>query len=862
MKLALEFFGGDEFAASTFLNKYALRDKEGNILEEDPNQTILRVMKVLADATPDKKTVEAFYDEEGKPTALLSCPSEEWLKRVLKEDYKLFRSDKRYTWLEIFTEACNQFKGVCPQGSILSAAGNDEFPQSLSNCFVIPSPHDSMSGIMRTGEQEAQLMKRRGGVGVDISSLRPKNSGVANAARTSSGAVGWMEHFSNVCRAVGQNGRRGALMISLSVKHPDAEDFAQIKKDRTKVTGANVSLRISDEFMDAVYNDKKFTQQFPIEGEPEIQKEVSAKALWRSIIECAHDCAEPGLLFWDNCTKNLPAHCYDEFKSISTNPCAEIILSAYDSCRLVTICLTNYVRFPFTKNAEFDLTAFERDVRIAMRMMDAVVSAEINHVDHILEKVKSNQAADFKNKEAYTLEIELWENIRKAAVNGRRTGLGTHGLGDTLAQLCLRYDSDEAIKMVDTIYSSLRNFAYDESIEMAKEMGPFPIYNYEKEQSCEFIKRLPEDLLKKMKKYGRRNIAILTNAPTGTISILSQVSSGIEPTFRQMYVRRRKINQNDEGTRVDFIDQSGDKWTEFPIFEKNVQRYFNIRGMALPDVRTEEELNKQLPSYFTTSDKITWKKRVEIQSTAQQYIDHSISSTINLPETVSVEEVAEVYEHSHKLGLKGVTVYRDGCRTGVLISEETHQKQKELGRPETILRQEAPKRTKSLPCEVHIATVGGEEYVVIVSFLGDSIYEVFAGEHRNHLPEKKFSGEMIKQKEGVYILKYEHKGKIEEVDVNKYFKNEQYAALTRLVSTALRHGTPISFIVEQLMKATDSFFGFEKSLARVLKKYSKKEDVARKILANAAGDDLEIKFEDGCMTIINHTKNTVESKCD
>lgn len=860
MKLALEFFGGDEFAASTFLNKYALRDKDGNILEEDPNQTILRVMKILANATPEEKNIPAFYDEQGNPTTLLSRPSESWLKRVLKEDYIPFRSDTQYTWLEIFVNACNKFKGVCPQGSILSAAGNDEFPQSLSNCFVVPSPHDSMAGIMRTGEQEAQLMKRRGGVGVDISSLRPKNSGVANAARTSSGAVGWMEHFSNVCRAVGQNGRRGALMISLSIKHPDAEDFAKIKKDRTKVTGANVSLRISDEFMEAVYNNTSFIQQFPIEGEAQVSQEVSAKELWRSIIECAHDSAEPGLLFWDNCIKNLPAHCYPEFKSISTNPCAEIILSAYDSCRLITMCLTNYVKFPFTKNAEFDFVAFERDVRIAMRMMDAVVSAEIEHVEKILEKARANQKEDSENKEIYDLEINLWENIKAAAVNGRRTGLGTHGLGDTLAQLCLKYDSDGAIEMVDKIYSSLRNFAYDESVEMAKEFGPFPVYDFEKEQSCEFIKRLPEELLAKMKKYGRRNIAILTNAPTGSISILSQVSSGIEPTFRQMYIRRRKLNQNDDGARVDFIDQSGDKWTEFPIFEKNVQRYFTIRGIPLPDIKSESDLN--LPSYFITSDKISWKKRVEIQATAQRYIDHSISSTINLPNEVTVEEVAEVYEHSHKMGLKGVTVYRDGCRTGVLVSEETQQKQKQAGRPETINRHEAPKRNKSMPCEVHITTVGGEEYVVIVSFLGDSIYEVFAGEHRNHLPEKKFSGEMVKQKEGVYILKYEHKGQIEEVDVNKYFKNDQYAALTRLVSTALRHGTPISFIVEQLMKATDSFFGFEKSLARVLKKYSKKEDVARKILANAGTDDIEVKFEDGCMTVINHTKNTVESKCD
>lgn len=862
MKKALEFFDGDEFAASTFLNKYALRDKDGNILEKDPNQTILRVMKVLADAMPEEKTIPDFCGEKGEPTNLLSGPSEEWLKRVLKSDYQPARSDKQYTWLRIFIEACNKFKGVCPQGSILSAAGNKDFPQSLSNCFVIEPPHDSMAGIMRTGEQEAQLMKRRGGVGFCLSSLRPLHAEVANAARTSSGAVGWMEHFSNICRSVGMGARRGALMLTMDIKHPDAEEFAKIKRDLTKVTGANISLKISDEFMQAVYDNTSFTQQWPIDSEsPIIKKEINASELWRTIIESAHSSGEPGLLMWTNCLKNLPANYYPSHVATATNPCGEVILSNYDSCRLTSICLTNYVESPFTSNAKFNLVKFEKDVRIAMRIMDAVINAEINSIDYILKKIiKDRENSD--NKIEYDLEIDLWNKVKSACISGRRTGLGTHGLGDTLSQLCLKYDSDAAIKQVNKIYESLKLFAYDESVEMAKDYGSFPVYNFELEKECEFIKRLPEWLLTKIRKYGRRNISLLTNAPTGTISILSQVSSGIEPTFRQVYTRRRKINQNEQDARVDFIDSLGDKWTEFPIFEKNVQRYFLTTGLDLPTTITEDKLDELLPSYFVTSDKINWKKRVEIQSTAQQHIDHSIASTLNLPHNVTVEEVAEVYEHAHKMGLKGVTVYRDGCRSGVLISQETHKKQKEAGRPETLVRQEAPKRPKSLPCEVHITTVGKEEYVVIVSFLGDSIYEVFAGKHKNHLPEKKFSGEMIKQKEGIYILKYEHNKQVEEIDVNKYFKNDHYAALTRLVSTALRHGTPISFIVEQLMKSTNSFSGFDKSLARILKKYAKKEDLARKILANSGTDDIEVKFEDGCMTVVNHTKNTVDSKCD
>lgn len=1152
-----DFFKNDEFRANVLIDKYLLRDKNGNFLETSLEEIRHRVCWSLAQQTENPEK-----------------------------------------WYPIFVEAFGEFD-VVPQGSVLSAIGDETYIQSISNCFVVESPEDSITGIFKTGREEASIMRRRGGVGIDISTLRPSGATVSNAARTSSGAVGWMDYFSNVCRSVGQSGRRGALILTISVKHPDAEEFAKIKQDLTKVTGANVSIKLTDEFMKAVIEDKEFIQQWPIDSKtPLITKTIHAKDLWNTICECAWKQAEPGLLFWDNIRKYLPADKYSAYQTLSCNPCfrgdtiiqtknghfqiedivgvpveiwngydwsittfiqtaenenviritfkngsdvivtpyhtcilsdgtrkeakdlkigdvlkasnspqshgtihaqaaylkgfligdgsanetkpvlflyepkyccesrlveslselppetklrsdciidgyfgeeqiggkckrksmgglaarkeelrlwavdyknkfplevfswdykskcdfiagimdadgtasdtthgflyqltsvdkqwlkrfqillktigvnshlsignkagkrnfndgygeyecnetwrltisqtssielanqvnfsrlvsfatkktkytltkrkeftiseiqdagtekkvyccivplyhqlslsnglmigqcAELPLSSNDSCRLTTIRLTKYVQNKFTDTAYFDFNSFKSDVRIAMRMMDAIVSAEIGQIKKILTKAKT---------ENDTPEIELWEKILLANQNGRRTGLGTHGLADCLSQLCIRYDSDKAIKTISEIYSTLCYTAYDESVEMAKEYGSFPVWDWKTEKDCEFFQHFPNELLTKMKKYGRRNISILTNAPTGSISILSGTSTGIEPTFRQAYTRRRKINPNDIETRVDFVDQVGDKWQNYLVIENNVKLYLEEKQLELPS--TENKLLQMLPDYFVTSDKIDWLKRIEIQGNIQKYIDHSISSTLNIPEKTTVETVKQIYEHAWKMGLKGVTVYRENCRTGVLLSNESQHK-----RPDKVTRIESPKRPKILPCEVHITSVNKEEYVVIVGFLGEAVYEVFAGKHANTLPSKNFSANVVKKKEGLYILEFIDKdGQIKELDINQYFKNPNYAAITRLVSTSLRHHTPIAFVVEQLLKSSWDFTGFEKSLARVLKKYTKKEDLARKILANSGNDDVEVQMKDGCMTVINYTKNTVQSKCE
>ncbi len=831
------FFEDNEFAATTFLNKYALKNKDGDILEDDPNQTILRVCKVLAESMPTKS------------------PSEEWLKRN-------FKSDCNYTWLDIFIQAVNKFQGVIPQGSVLSSAGNDFYVQSLSNCFVINKIHDSISGIMKAATEVANISKRRGGVGLSLSTIRPRDSFVSNASRTSTGTYGFMELYSNIGRSIGQGGRRAALMITLDIKHPDAEIFAKAKQDLKYCTGANVSLQITDEFMDAVKNNKNFIQQFPIDSDnPSIIKEIKAKNLWKVICECAWTTGEPGIIFWDQCLKNLPAECYDGFKSISVNPCSEIILSN-DSCRLSAICLPNYVRNKFTKDSYFDFEKFVLDIRIGMRMMDALVTAEIKQIDKILSKIKKDSENE-NNFDLYLNEIKMWERFKTSAENGRRTGLGLFGLGDCLAQLKIRYDSDESLVIINNIFKCFRDIAYHESVEMAKEYGPFPVFDWDKEKNCEFIKRLPDDIKEGIKKYGRRNISLLTCSPTGTLSIIAQCSSGIEPTFRQMYIRRRKINSNDLNSRVDFVDDVGDKWMEFPQFEKNIEKYFNSMGKELPtNIKKDSDLQKYLPEYFITSDKIDWKRKIEILSVMSQYIDHSLSNTTNLPSNVKPELVEDLYELAWEKGLKGLTVYRDGSRDGVLITQGEGEINKNKEQQE-IQRTVAPKRPNKLPCDVYITSVKKIEYVVIVGLLNTSVYEVFCGEYDRELPKKPFSGFVEKTANGKYILNYINGTEFKQVDINKYFNNEEHATITRLISMSLRHGSPLEYVIEQLQKPASSIFSFGPALVRILKKYVKIEDL-KKIYnkcSNCGSKDVILTHNDGCFTVKCNSCNIVDSKC-
>lgn len=1265
MLSAEEFFQADDLCISVY-KKYALRDREGNFMETCPEQTIDRVMTALAsvDETP-----------------------EETKKK--------------------FIEACAGFQGVVPQGSVLFGAGNPYHLSSLSNCFVLSSPQDSIHHIFETGRSEAQLMKRRGGVGFDLSELRPCGASTNNSSLTSSGAVGWADFFSNVCRSVGQAGRRGALMLTLDIKHPDAELFATMKKDLTKVTGANVSLKISDEFMKAVETDSEFVQQWPVKSEtPLVKKIVKAKALWQVICQSAWEMAEPGLLMWDNMIRNLPAHCYPNFFSTSTNPCfagdtliavadgrgcvrfdelakegkdvpihaidekgrmivktmrhpritgynqdiykitlddgsvfkatpnhkflmldgtykelkdltfgeslhmgwkyeasikdifpkanshsqdylwlknsvsqtnrsehrliyqyyngnipkahiihhkdfnaqnnnienlecmskkdhdkfhsvrmkglnnpifkiksdpekfaeyskkqslasagernanfsgftneelknhallltkqlghrfsikewtqyadiyklpkqfslyrqniflnpiemakwaalqlgynniecdprlvktlqnalemqyqafiknnevfvvkkcefckenfeivfwkreqgfcnhtcsnlyiqkhnyiqdrkriektlntyknksqitkfnqakifndlkfnlhrdpllkewkfacskegiphriktkfgfiyfkdlknyanvinhkiisieylgketvyngtvddvhnfysvgnistsqygkkqwclinsrqcGEIVLSPEDSCRLISINISRYVKEAFTKNAEFQMDDFERAVHVGMHMSDNLVELELRHVQTIMEKADSEA------------EQQLWKKIYEAGQRGRRTGLGTHGLADCIARLGLRYDGDKALEFIETVYQKFRNAAYEASILLSEKRGPFPDWNFDQEKDCEFFQTMPPHIKEEMKKFGRRNISLLTMAPTGSVSILSKVSSGIEPVFRNWYTRRRKINHNDKEARVDFVDGVGDRWQEYKVFHWNAKDY-----MVLRNIKDE----KELPDYFVTSEKIDWKKRVEIQGIIQHYIDHSISSTINLPKETSMETVSELYFMGWKKGLKGITVYRDGCRSGVLLSQDSNYE----ARPKKIMRQGAPKRLDILPCDIHHTIVGGHPWVVMVGKLEGQPYEVFAGKARKvQVPKKYIEGVIAKEKKS-YFLIFNDDMKLDIIDC---FDNEEQQAMTRLLSMSMRHGVPLPYIVQQLDKVEGSkVMDLNRAIMRILKKYMKEEDV--KMLKCDSCGETSLVMENGCY----QCKNCGQSKC-
>lgn len=766
------YFGGDELPAKIFVDKYALRDGAGNILEDTPQMMHDRLASEFA--------------------------------RIDSEKYGLNYPDRYF----VYRTALNNFARIVPQGSPMSAVGNIYQTISASNCVVVESPQDSMGGIIETGKMLAQLYKRRCGVGLDISTLRPEDFPVNNAARTTTGAWSFADFFSYITRMVGQNSRRGALMITMSVHHPDVLKFISMKHDKTKVTGANISLRLSDEFLQAVENDTDYQLRWPVEGNPKFVKSVRAKDVWEEIVKYATMDAEPGLIMWDNMINNLPAHCYPGFKTISTNPCSEIALSAYDSCRLISLNLTGYVRNPFQKDAYFDFDLFNEDIITAQQMADNLVDLEIELIDRIKKVCEPGS------------EVELWNNLQNAGRNGRRTGLGTHGLADTLAQLCIRYDSDQAVKTVDDIYATLRNTAYQASVNLAKVRGAFSVYDFEKEKECEFIKRLPTDIVAQMKKFGRRNIAILTQAPTGTVSIVSKVgefnrwnvSSGIEPVFKNFYIRRKKVNPGDKNARIDFTDVVGDSWQEFKVYHANVQNYVDAFSTS------------DLPEYFVTSDQIDWQKRIELQGVEQQYLDHSISSTINLPRGTSPEVVGSLYLNAWKHGLKGVTVYVDGSRDGVLVTEST--KKESNGRPTKIVPAHAPARPKELPCEIHKATVKGTKWTVIVGLLDGDPYELFMG-HADILvvPNKVVYGVMFKTGKGKYKLSFDTGKELESIDdVIKTCDDDESAWATRMISTSLRHGVPVEFLVEQLSK-DGSVVDINMVLARILKKYAKNGSV-------------------------------------
>jgi ribonucleoside-diphosphate reductase alpha chain len=798
----LEYFSGDELATNVFMTKYCLRDKKGNFVEKTPDDMHKRIASEFA------RMEDKFRDQS----------------RTTLDDLPKYAGRKvgHLTEQEIYSYL-KDFKYIVPQGSPMMGIGNDYVNVSLSNCVVVDNPQDSVSSIMDAGKDLANLFKRRCGVGLDLSDLRPEGAPVNNSARTTTGAWSFADFYSYVCRMIGQNGRRGALMISMDIRHPDIAEFVKMKHDLTKVTGANVSVKITDDFMEAVENGETFTLQFPVNSEtPEYTADIDATTLWNTIIESATKTAEPGLLMWDNITKNLPAHCYPDFETKTTNPCGEIPLSAYDSCRLISLNLKNLVKNSFQKNAEFDFNKLKEVAAVGMRLSDDLVELELEKLENI------RQHADTDD------EKELWSKLFKAAYNGRRTGLGTHGLADALACLNLAYDSPEGLQIIEKIYETLRDSAYAESAYLAVDRGAFPAFDWNLEESNEFIQRLPERLQKKLAESGRRNISILTNAPTGSVSIMSQTSSGLEPVFRNSYTRRRKLSHNEQHVEADFVDDMGDRWAEYVVHHHNVQEYLSLTGKT------------EVPPFFVESDNIDWTRRVAVQSVIQASIDHSISSTINLPKGTSPSLVGELYMQGWRMGLKGITVYVDGSRSGVLISDKEEQTD--------FPQHKAPKRPIELPCNIHHTTIKGEKWVVMVGLLEGKPYEVMGGlANLIEIPKGKAEGFLIKNPRksmnSVYDLRVGTNGDTIIIkDLVKAFDNPNQSGFTRMISLGLRHGANIQYVVEQLQKDRDSdMFSFAKCVSRVLKSYIPDGQCATEKTCTECGHDGLIYVE-GCVT--------------
>lgn len=822
----LNYFKGDELSANVFLSKYA---QEGDITPDDMHKRM---------ASEFARIEDRYVKEERLNYGLnLSKYGQDRERLTYESIYNLFKD----------------FKYIIPQGSIMSNLGNKAIT-SLSNCFVIGQPTDSYGGICKKDEEMAQLMKRRGGVGLDISTLRPATTKVSNAAKSSTGAVSFMHRFSNTTREVAQDGRRGALMLSIDINHPDVMDFIKIKRDLTKVTGANISIKLNKEFMEAVEKDEdyilrypcdldlsKFTKEYVKANYNELHyiedhtnndevcyvKTIKAKEYWDEIIKSAHGVAEPGLMFWDNMIDYSPDGVYEQFKAITTNPCSEIGMQEYDACRLIAVNLFGFVDNPFTPEAKFDFEKFYQINYEAMRLSDNLIDLELEHIDRILRKI-AEDPEPFENRRT---EFELWEKIKKTAAASRRTGLGFTALGDTLAALGLKYDSDKSLEIIEQIMSKKMESELDCTIDLAILRGTFEGWDRHKEYTDgangeEIGRNLFYEMIlskfpiqcNKMQNFGRRNCSFSTVAPTGTVSIMTQTTSGIEPLFMPYYMRRKKINPNDVTARVDFVDQNGDKWQEFPVLHPKFKDWLNVsysQDQIEMFLNNREDLQKVFelsPWYGSTANDIDWVKRVEIQGVIQKYITHSISSTINLPENVKEEEVSKIYMESWKEGLKGITVYRDGSRSGVLVSTDAKKR-------EEFEYHDAPKRPSELSCDIHHPTIKNTKYTVIVGLLDNKPYEVFAIPFEVAKGYK--NGFLSKSKSGVYnlIASLDEKSTIH-TDVTGNMSDSE-AITTRLISTALRHGSSIDFIVEQLKKSHGDITSYTKILARVLSKYVK-----------------------------------------
>lgn len=828
---SLRYFHNDDLAARVWLNKYALKDSKGLIYELTPNDMHRRIAKEIA-------RVEARY-----PNAL-------------SED-KIF-------------DLIKNFKYIVPQGSPMAGIGNPFQIASLSNCFVIGNDgeSDSYGGVMKIDQEQVQLMKRRGGVGHDLSHIRPKGSPVKNSALTSTGIVPFMERYSNSTREVAQDGRRGALMLSVSINHPDSEDFIDAKLEQGKVTAANVSVRIDDEFMKALKSGSTYTQKYPIFSDhPKYSKTIEATTLWKKIVHNAWKSAEPGILFWDTIIKESVPDCYADlgYKTVSTNPCGEIPLCPYDSCRLLAINLFSYVDHPFTKAANFNFELFKNHVEFAQRIMDDIIDLELEKIDLILKKIDDDPETD----EVKATERNLWVNIKNKAENGRRTGIGITAEGDMLAALGIRYGSEKGNKFSVKVHKTLAIEAYRASVHTAKERGPFTFYDAEREKNNPFINRLKEadsKLYYEMLEYGRRNIALLTIAPTGTTSLMTQTSSGIEPVFLPVYKRRRKVNPNDKNVRVDFVDELGDSWEEYVVFHHRFKQWMEVNGIDSNKNFDQAELDKlvkQSPYYKATSNDVDWLSKVHMQGAVQKWVDHSISVTINLPNNVSQDLVGKLYLEAWEAGCKGVTVYRDGSRSGVLISNEDKKDDSQ-----NILTIFPKKRPQILEADVVRFQNNKEKWIAFIGLVDEKPYEIFTGladdEDGILIPRWINKGLIIKNRneEGISRYDFQYKnsrGYKTTIEGLSHKFNPEFWNYAKLFSSTLRHGMPIDKIVDlinSLQLDSESINTWKNGVVRALKRYIENGTQAKGQRCSNCNSE-QLIYQEGCLTC----KDCGSSKC-
>ena len=848
---SLAYFGGDELAARVWVNKYAMKDSFGNIYEKSPEQMHWRIANEIA--------------------------------RIEKKYKNPMSAEEIFNLLD-------HFKYIVPAGSPMTGIGNNHQIASLSNCFVIglDGDADSYGGVLRIDEEQVQLMKRRGGVGHDLSHIRPKGTPVNNSALTSTGLVPFMERYSNSTREVAQDGRRGALMLSVSIKHPDSESFIDAKMTEGKVTGANVSVKIDDAFMEAAVNDKPYVQEYPVTGKSEdseiyVRKEISAKELWEKIVHNAWKSAEPGVLFWDTILRESIPDCYADlgFRTVSTNPCGEIPLCPYDSCRLLSINLYSYVEKPFTKDAYFNYDLFKKHVAMAQRLMDDIVDLELEKIELILQKVDS----DPQSMEVKGAERHLWEKIQKKSGMGRRTGVGITAEGDMIAAMGLRYGTQEATDFSVEVHKTLALNAYRSSVEMAKERGAFDIYDAKREEKNPFILRLKaadEQLYKDMVKFGRRNIACLTIAPTGTTSLMTQTTSGIEPVFLPVYKRRRKVNPNDTDVHVDFVDEVGDSFEEYIVYHPKFLKWMQVNGIDSTKRYTQEEIDELVaksPYYKATANDVDWLMKVRMQGAIQKWVDHSISVTVNLPNDVDEALVNRLYVEAWRSGCKGCTIYRDGSRAGVMISVSKKEKKEdedttkdnnlEVQKENPCKHPEVTEvRPKELECDVVRFQNNKEKWVAFVGLLDGYPYEIFTGlqddEEGIVLPKTVTRGKIIKQvnEDGTrrYDFQFENKrGYKTTVEGLSEKFNPEYWNYAKLISGVLRYRMPIDHVirlVSSLQLQSESINTWKVGVERALKKYILDGTEAKGQKCPNCGSE-SLVYQEGCLIC----KNCGSSRC-